>query len=500
MNEKPLVMKMRENYKFFGGMSFLYGIIFTFCLYKNMSGITFPVCVIATIAFSILFLKKINYQLKKYSGLYIAGMMLLSISTVLTSSFFLHFFNLIGIVLLYFTFMIHQFYDDSKWNLPAYIKRIFILSGTTLGSMPYPYWHGSGYFHQNKDQKVNSNFVGILVGILVAFCSLCVILPLLLKSDFIFAGIFGDFFKHIRFGEIFWIVLMIVLGFTLSYAFFCALCKYSFSEEKERKLRHFSPVIGITFTGIISIIYIIYCAIQIIYLFARVQTKLPEGITYAEYARNGFWELLFVSIINFVMVLVCMYIFSDNKILKIILTVISGCTFIMTGSAGYRMVLYIGAYNLTFLRVLVLWFLVVLTFIMAGIIITIYKENFRLFHYIMLIVSVFYIAFSFSRPDTMIAKYNIAHFDQMSSDEIYSNINYLIYSSSLDAAPELAKIDIKHLPLTEDNMVEIDLEGYFEYISEENSEIDLRKINYSKIMAKHTADKWKEEHTEYSEY
>ena len=31
-------------------------------------------------------------------------------------------------------------------------------------------------------------------------------------------------------------------------------------------------------------------------------------------------------------------------------------------------------------------------------------------------------------------------------------------------------------------------------------QIDLRKINYSKIIAKHTADKWKEEHTEYSEY
>lgn len=63
MYEKPLVTKMRENYRYFGSLSLIYGFIFSFCLYRNMHGITFPICIVATIAFALLFMKKINYIL-----------------------------------------------------------------------------------------------------------------------------------------------------------------------------------------------------------------------------------------------------------------------------------------------------------------------------------------------------------------------------------------------------------------------------------------------------
>ena len=67
-------MKILDNYKYFGGMSLAYGFIFTFCLYKNISGVTFPLCVGTTILFAILFMKKINYRLMKHSVPYLAGM------------------------------------------------------------------------------------------------------------------------------------------------------------------------------------------------------------------------------------------------------------------------------------------------------------------------------------------------------------------------------------------------------------------------------------------
>lgn len=501
MNEKPLVIRMRENYKYFGGLSILYGLIFAFCLYKNMSGITFPVCVAATIIFAVLFMKKINYKLQKQSVPYIAGMILLGISTAFTSSFFLHFFNLLGIILLFFIFMIHQFYNDRNWNFPAYLMRIFILFGTMIECIPYPYWHGSRYLSRNKDNKNHNTLLAIVIGVLVALGILSITLPLLLKSDLMFAKIFGELLKHINFSEIFGVSFTIIIGFTLCYALFGALCKYNFPEGKMRKLKYYNPVIGITFTSVISFIYVIYCIIQIMYLFVGIQAGLPEGVTYAKYARGGFWELLFVSIINFIMVLVCMYIFSDNLILKIVLTIVSGCTFIMIISAAYRMFLYIGVYHLTFLRILVLWFLLVLTLIMTGVIISIYKKKFPLFHYIVAVVGVLYISLSLSRPDAIIAKYNIQYLEEMDSDDIYSNINYLIYSTSQDAAPALAELDVKELK----NVTGYDIERnmlyeYFKNISEENEGIYFRKANYSRIRAKLAADRWLKEHEEYSEY
>ena len=94
--------------------------------------------------------------------------------------------------------------------------------------------------------------------------------------------------------------------------------------------------------------------------------RRPAGrMTYSQYAHQGFWQLLFVSIINFLAVLVCMQVFGENKILEILLCVISVCTCVMILSAAYRMLLYVEEYDLTFLRVLVLWFLAVLMLIFS---------------------------------------------------------------------------------------------------------------------------------------
>ncbi len=101
---------------FTASLSVLYGLVFTFCLYKNLHGSTFPICVGATIGFSVMLLHKIDFKLVRQSVPYMTGMILLGISTAYTSSFFFHFFNIFGIILLFCVFMIRQFYNDHTWN------------------------------------------------------------------------------------------------------------------------------------------------------------------------------------------------------------------------------------------------------------------------------------------------------------------------------------------------------------------------------------------------
>lgn len=511
MKENMLIIKIRDNYKYFGGLSFIYGLIFTFCLYKNISGITFPICIGVTIIFAVLFMKKINYRIMKHSIPYLAGMILLAISSAFTTSSFMHIFNIAGILLLFMVFMLHQFYNDYVWNFPAYLKRIFILAGTTVQCVPYIYWHGGWFFSKDKDNRKNNTLIAVVIGFIVAMAVLCITLPLLLSSDIMFSKLFGKILEHINFTSLFWISLTFVVGFTLPYAFFIALCRYNLNQHGENiptnrsggggypggkeSPTNFDPIIGITFTSIVGLIYLVYCAIQFMYLFMGMRIGLPEQVTYAEYARGGFWELLFVSVINFTMILLCMYLFRENVVLKVILTVICGCTFVMIFSSGYRMMMYIGEYYLTFLRVLVLWFLVVLALIMAGMVVSIYKSRFPLFHYIMAVVGVMYIGFSFSRPDVIVAKYDIARWEGNKDADFY----YLMYEvSSIDAAPEIAKIDLndEKWDSVENKYKKQSIYNYFLYISEENEGIFFRKANYSRIRAKLAADRYLEEHKE----
>ena len=182
--------------------------------------------------------------------------------------------------------------------------------------------------------------------------------------------------------------------------------------------------------------------------------ELPEGYTYAMYAREGFFQLLVVSILNLIIVLVSMSFFRESKVLKAVLTVMSFCTFIMIASSAMRMIIYIRFYYMTFLRILVLWALTLLFVLFVGVILSIFKKEFPLFRYSMTVVTVLYLVLSFSHPDYIIARINIANASQtlvenneadpnwqpasdfFLAERRYLDFEYLTYLSA-DAAPAI---------------------------------------------------------------
>lgn len=504
------IHRMRENRRWFLIMSLIYGVLFTFCLYRNLSGITFPVITAVSLWFSVLFLRKAGITFQKGTLRYFVGILLLGISTVLTDSGFFHFFNSVGIILLFMMGMAHQLYKDSEWGFTEYVKKFFIMLWTWIISVG-ELFRGN---RKNTEVKIKAdgadctedtpkentgarnmkwkNAGPVLLGILAALLMLIVVLPLLMMSDKIFLQIFNSLFRflnpfrfmrNIDFGNIIGIVFTFLFGMVSLYAFFAGLFKMNLGGTDVKKPGSSNYVTGITFTGIMAAVYVLYSGIQILFLFLRLDSGLPDGVTYSQYAHQGFWQLLFVSLINFVTVLVCAKIFEDNRVLKILLTVISVCTCIMILSAAYRMVLYVNEYDLSFLRVLVLWFLAVLMVIFFGVIYSIFKKDFILFRYITAVVSVCYILFSFSRPDALIARYNIQNAQETEETDLY----YLMYGLSEDAAGEIAGLDVRDI---KDSGMATDLENYFKEISGENQIMSMREWNYSHAAAGKAAEEW----------
>ena len=194
------------------------------------------------------------------------------------------------------------------------------------------------------------------------------------------------------------------------------------------------------------------------------------------------------------MVVVGIYLFRENKILKWILTVISACTFVMIFSSAYRMWMYVDVYHLTFLRVLVLWFLSVLTIVMIGTIFSIYKKKFPLFRYSMFVVGCCYIVFSLARPDYWIATYNIEHTENMNQGEL----SYLVYGLSDDAASAISKIEANEISLENESYLYYDdsekpdsmLQNYFWNIKEKYRNMNIRTWNYAKKDAALAAEQY----------
>ena len=221
------------------------------------------------------------------------------------------------------------------------------------------------------------------------------------------------------------VVLTILIFFT-GYALIKRLCaRQGWLETPVADKRNANPVISITISAVLLVFYGLYSGIQIIYLFLGFGT-LPKGYTYADYAHEGFFQLVFVCLINLILVLICRKFSKDNKVLKLMLTFICSCTYIMLFSSAYRMILYIGAYGLTFLRVYVLWALAVILLAITGAVILIYQEKMPFVKYSMVVIAATWILFSMSRPDTYIAEYNLSH---------HTGEQYVVLNLSEDAIP-----------------------------------------------------------------
>jgi hypothetical protein len=123
----------------------------------------------------------------------------------------------------------------------------------------------------------------------------------------------------------------------------------------------------------LDVLFAIFVALQAAYLFGGLDTLAVSGMTYADYARRGFFELLMVALLAAAVILAMRH-FIERRTRSFVL--LAGLLVVLTGvvliSAAYRMALYQGAYGWTELRfyvfVLIGWLAIGLLTLLAALI------------------------------------------------------------------------------------------------------------------------------------
>ncbi len=458
--ESPLLTKIRLNFGVFGGISLIFGLFFTLLFYKVSLGFNVFAFTVIMVLLLCISGRKLSVPLKRTNLLYYAAAILLGLSSMLTSSDVLQFFNIIGIIFLLDLSLLHQFYDDEKWDFSRHFGKMIGLLFYSLASLGKPFVHGTGFMKRIKvlrNDKIRNVFIGIVISVPLVF----VILALLSSADLLFGELTKSIFDFVFSGDVLGVCFMLVFGILACYCILCGAVA-NVGEKAAAEKKKADASIAITIMLILCFVYIIFCGIQIAYLFASGVFVLPQEYTFAEYARRGFFELLAVAAINIILMLLEKALFQENKLISILITLITFCTYIMIGSATYRMLLYIGAYHLTFLRVFVLLALFIIALILAGVVIAEFRKEFPLFRYCVAAVTIPYLIFSFSKPDYYIAEYLINQVDTIS----YSDMNYLTRELSLDAAPAILPV-ITDPKRWSDEKVEADKSGETIYGNDE---------------------------------
>lgn len=441
----------RSKIKYLFQISIMFAITYTICFYKNEIGMASTVFGVINAIILLCIIKKRNIKINGWHIFYgLAGIILCTIPMLFTNEFFVFVSKLLYVILT-IKWVITIYFRIEKLEFVRNINIFFCFIMEGIGQILSPFSDIPTLISEKRHNKSEENiyeyntcsenvptykskFRQVIIGVVLAVPILIVVMILLMSADAVFMRVIENILNNLFIGVdgvislTRWFITL-VLSFIAIYGLGRALLCGRLKTEPVVQDKS-DNVIGVTFTSIFAFVYGAFCLIQIVALLNTSGSMLPSGITYASYARQGFFQLLFVCMINVIMVLVCKLKFEDSRTFRIIMTVICGYTYIMILSSAYRMMLYIINYQLTFLRILVLWALLVIAVMMGFITIFVHRENIALFEYLLVSVTVLFIAFAFISPDRIIAKYNINHMSKNSNNDII----YLTDKLSEDAA------------------------------------------------------------------
>jgi hypothetical protein len=130
---------------------------------------------------------------------------------------------------------------------------------------------------------------------------------------------------------------------------------------------------------VLDLLFAAFIGLQLAVLFGGYRRLIREtGLTYAEYARQGFWQLLWVTLLTLVVVAVAQRwapraTGRERTVARVLLGLLCALSLGVVGAALLRMRHYVDAYGLTRLRVWVtgaeLWLAVLLVLVLAAVLV-----------------------------------------------------------------------------------------------------------------------------------
>ncbi len=219
-------------------------------------------------------------------------------------------------------------------------------------------------FKESKNEK-NKNIYNIFIGCIIGIPIATILLMLLSSADMYFSvfvnKIFGSILNSLNIENSIFNIVSFLITFVCLFSVFINIlhCKSEEKILKENKRKEINISISSTILIIINFVFVLFLISEISKITVNF-LQLPIEYTYAEYAREGFFQLLGVTLIN--ISIIFYYIYKTNALEKNInirklLLLLAIFSILLIFNSYYRMFLYINAYKFTVLRLQVILFL-----------------------------------------------------------------------------------------------------------------------------------------------
>ncbi|MGN0978573.1 MAG: DUF4153 domain-containing protein [Faecousia sp.] len=287
-----------------------------------------------------------------------------------------------------------------------------------------------------------------VLGLLIAVPVAAVLIFLLMRADAAFEGLM-DLLPDMDWSEPVWSLL---LGAFAAWILYSQGLGLRFSDKEETKKRTFQGISAVTVNTILAAVCLIYCVYllsQLAYLGGGFSGILPEAYTLAQYARRGFFEMAWLSAINLGLMCLAMGLVEQKApgLTKGLCLFLGMVTLFLIAAASAKMLLYIGNYGLTRLRVLTEVVMVWLAVTTVLVCVWLFRPGFPYMKAVVITALALGTLVFWMDVDTQVARYNVRSYQDGWLETVdmghlsslgYGAVPYLAELAN-DADPEVAQ-------------------------------------------------------------
>lgn len=419
------------------------GILFDVFFNGQRFGMSVPIYCVLTLG-GIAFLNR-GLRISVFNLFLLSSTVLLCISYAIYNNAALRLLNGIAIPLALTLYVLSARYGIEGTLYPSALKLLLNkLIPQSLETSPKILGFSMSIISSKHDRRSHQVRNQILKGLLLSVPLLTVVILLLCQSDAVFNHMLSNQFhfmtlrpeKIIGHAIVTLLVTLYAFGYLWSLKYpqpwVCAPTKFS---------RNLSAVTALTVMGLLCAVYFSFTVIQFTYLYSP-NAVLPQGLTYATYARKGFFELLTAAFINAGIILAAASktTLGSNVLtrwVKLCNSAMTLFTLNLLVSAFYRMHLYESAYGFTELRLFVQFFMGFLFIALIALMAWIWNEGVPLFKTALTAAITVYLALNFVNVDRIVAQNNLLRYHLTQEIDI-DHLSWL----SVDAWPVIEKAEI----------------------------------------------------------
>ena len=395
----------------------------------------------------------------------VGSALLLSLTYVIFDNTWLGILNFLVIfVLLSIGFLQGVIADRFRWD-----SFIFMLE-TAVGSFIRPFVKIAAPFTsitsmvkggaKPENKKVRQTIGQVVLALVIGFPILIFLSILLFMSDAVFFVLLRPILDSLNQFHLEEFVVKIILFIFCIPFVWSVLWSYKdkfllLGQEEHSAVPKDSPKLpaafAITILAMINALYLLYAVVQFRYLFGATQGALPDAMSYAEYARSGFFELAFISFINLLMMLTSVRTTKHNGragiVLRIMNLLLLALSCVQLASAFLRMQLYINVFGLSLLRYNVTAFMILIAVLFLLVLLSSFLPRLPLIKCFLLAGTIALVAVNYSAPDYRIARYNTEKYLAGELEEY--DESYLFYE--LNSGGRLVIIEYREALLDQDS-------------------------------------------------